>query len=44
MIQIPPEFDLTTFVSELFSFAVPFVTVAAICFAGIVVLKVLRRG
>lgn len=44
MIQVPPEFDITTFVAELYNFASPFVSVAALCFAGVLVLKILRRG
>jgi hypothetical protein len=44
MIQVPPEFDLAGFVAELYQFALPFVSVAALCFAGLVILKILRRG
>lgn len=44
MIQLPPDFDIAAFVAELYQFAAPFVSVAALCFAGVVVLKLLRRG
>ena len=43
MIQLPPGFDVMVFVSELFMAAVPFVTVAVMVTAFVIISKILKK-
>lgn len=43
MIALPPGFDVSLFVGELFAFAVPFAGVIFLMSTGFLILKMLRR-
>lgn len=43
MIQLPPGFDVTLFVSELYSFAVPFAGIFWLMAVGFLIIKMMKR-
>lgn len=43
MIQFPSGFDIAAYVSEIFTFAVPFVAVSLIIVAYVVIKRILNR-
>ena len=43
MIQLPPGFDVVLFVSELYSFAVPFAGIIWLMGVGYLIIKSFRR-
>lgn len=43
MIALPPGFDVSLFVSELYSFAVPFVGIIWLMACGSLIIKMLKR-
>lgn len=43
MIVLPPGFDVTLFVSELYAYAVPFASVIWLVGVGFLIIKALRR-
>lgn len=44
MIALPPGFDVNLFVSELYSFAVPFAGLIFLMSSGFLILKILKRS
>lgn len=43
MIQLPPGFDVSLYVSELYSFAVPFAGIIWLMGVGFMIVKMLKR-
>jgi hypothetical protein len=43
MIALPPGFDASAYVSDLFSIAAPFITVAVLIAAAVLIKRALRR-
>ncbi len=44
MIQLPPGFDINLFVSELYSFAVPFAGLIWLMGVGFLIIKILKKA
>jgi uncharacterized metal-binding protein YceD (DUF177 family) len=43
MISLPPGFDISQLVADLFALAIPFLSLAALVTVGLIILKLFRR-